>query len=108
MCTSEWKGSIVMIKGIIGITSRMAGKTGCTIIVVSRNTIVLIIRFRIHMAGGAGKLGIVGRVDMAVCTLIPFALVLAAVDREILSVVIKGGRLPGGLRMAGDAICGEL
>lgn len=108
MCTSQWKAGIVMIKGIIGITGRMAGKTGGAVIRVSGYTHVVIVRFRIHMAGGAGKLGIVGRVGMAVYTLIPFALVLATVDRKVFHVMIKRGWLPGGLGVAGNAISREL
>lgn len=108
MCSGQWETSVIMIKGFGCIPSRMAGKTGWAIIGVPGYTIVLIVRFRVHMASGAGKLHIVSRVHMAVYTLIPFALMLATVDREVLPIMIKGGWLPGGLRVASDAISGEL
>lgn len=106
--TSEWEGSIVMVKGIVCIASRVAGKTGGAVIGVSGYTHVVIVRFRIHMTGGTGKLHVVGRVNMTVHTFIPFALVLATVDWEVLHVMIKRGWLPGGLSVASDAISREL
>lgn len=108
MCTSEWKTGIVMIKRIIGITGRMAGKTGRAIVGVPGDTIVLIVRFRIHMAGCTGKLHVVSRIGVAIHALIPFTQVFSAVDREVVHIMIKRSRLPSVLRVASDAISGEL
>ncbi len=104
MGPGEGEGGIVMIKGIVGIPGGVAGKAGRTVVSVSGHTHVVIVRFRIHMTGGTGELGIVGRIQMAIRAIIPFALVFATVNREVGHVVIKGGRLPGGFSVAGDAI----
>lgn len=89
MCPGQRKGSHAVIKGIISISCGVASQAGGTIVGVSRNAIVVIIRLRIHVAGDAGKLCIIGRIGMAVDTGIPFAFVFATVDREVLAVMIE-------------------
>lgn len=91
MRSRQWEGGHTVIKGIISISCGVTGQTGSAVIGVSRNTIVVIIGFRIHVAGDAGKLCIVGRIGMTVDTGIPFAFVFATVDGEIRAIMIEGG-----------------
>lgn len=62
------------------------------------------IRFGIHVAGRTRKLGIVGRIGMAVRTGGPFPLMLSGIDGEICGImVLEGGRHP--TRICGMAGC---
>ncbi len=47
------------------------------------------------VAVDATEEGKIARAGVAIDTLIPFILMLAAVDREILLVMVKSGRIPG-------------
>lgn len=60
------------------------------------------------MTVDAAHLGIVGRIAVTVCALVPFAFVLAAVNGEMFAIVVKGGGHPGRLTVAGGAIVGKL
>jgi len=67
-----------------------------------------VIHAGLGMAGsGTGKLLEVAGVRMAIGTQGPSALVMSGIDREILSVVVKGRGGPGRLRMAGGTVGGE-
>ena len=57
---------------------------------------MIVVGFGIGMATQAIEDGKIGRIGVALGTLIPFVFVLAAVNREIHAVVIKIGRHPGG------------
>lgn len=89
----------------------MAGITGRTCITVPLDIVVFVGKVRsiiVLMAiDAAERRKIVGR-RMAFRTLVPFAPVISAVDRENLVVVVKGGRRPGCFRMAACAIGGKL
>lgn len=62
----------------------------------------------IGMARYAGVLRIVRRIRMAILTLIPFALMRSAVNRKILTVMIKGCRHPGCFTVTTGAIRREV
>lgn len=66
------------------------------------------IRLRIDVTGDAGKDTEIARSGMTIQTLTPHAIMGSAVDREVLRIMIKRGRLPCCLRMTGRTIGGEL
>ena len=101
--------SIVVIESGAYISCRVAGKTGRTVVRISVNSIVLIIRLGVFMTRYAGKLRIIRRICVAIDALIPFALVLAAVYREICGIVLhKSSRHPVRIsRVALYAVLGE-
>ncbi len=107
MCSREREGGHAVIEGIVCIPGGVAGQTGGAIIGVSGHAIVIIIRLRVHVAGDAGKLSIIGRIGMAVQAGIPFPLVLATVNGEVLHVMIEGGRDPARFTVTGCTVCGE-
>ena len=108
MRAGQWEVGQAMVEGIIGITGRMTGVTGIAVVGISGDALVIIVRLRIQVTPGTAKFRVVVGIDMAFHTLRPFALVLAAVDREILGIVIEVGRDPGILGMAAGAIRREL
>jgi len=61
---------------------------------------MILIRRRLPVTGQAGENGIVRTVRMALAAEIPFTLVFAGVDSEVLSVVIECRRGPRRRRMA--------
>jgi len=77
----------------------MTIETGLTFINISSHVIMLIvgIRFVVFMTIDAGKLGIVGRILMAIGTAVPFAIMLTGIYGEILAIVgAKICRFPTG------------
>lgn len=54
----------------------------------------MIIRLRICMTNRTTEKGVIARCCMAIGTLIPFVFMLAAIDREILPVVVEISRIP--------------
>ena len=66
----------------------MTGETSVALVNIPTHTCVILVGLRRSMTCRAGKDGVVVRVGMTVCTLIPCAIVSAAVDREILVVMI--------------------
>ena len=95
MGPGQREAGVAVVKGIIGVAGRMAGEAGITVVVVTRYADMVIIRFGIGMASRAGEFGIIGRVGMTVRTLVPLTQMLAAVNGEILSVMVECGRRPG-------------
>ena len=77
-----------VVKNIVGTPGGMAGQTGRAVVRIAVHPVVLIIRFRVRVTGSTGKLRIVRRICMAFLTLIPHALVFAAVNREIIGIVL--------------------
>ena len=69
---------------------------------------MLIVCFRVGVTCNAGKFSVIRRVGMAVHAGIPFPVVFATVNWEILRVVVKSGRCPGGFGMASGTIRREL
>ena len=94
MASCQWECSHVVVKVYRFATGRMAGKTCCAIIDVSIDSIMILVGFIAGVTRDTGKYGIVSRRGMAVNTLIPFSLMLPAINREILIVMIEGGRHP--------------
>ena len=72
----------------------MAFKAGIAFINITANTFVFTIGRPLLMAGGTGKDGIVAGIRMAFSAGVPFSLVLPGINREILTVMFKGGRCP--------------
>ena len=108
MRPGQWELGRIMIERIVRAAGGVTGQTGVTVVQISADAVVLVICFGVDMAIGTRHLRIIGRVGMAIDTLIPFAVVGAAVDGEILPVVVEIGRRPTGFIMATCAICGEL
>lgn len=108
MCPGQREACVVVVESIVGIPGRMTGKTRRAVVRVPRHSVVIIIRFRIYVAGGAGEFGIIGRIGVAVHTLVPFTQVLPTVDGKVLAIMVKRRRCPRRFRMAGYAIIGEL
>jgi len=91
-----------VIETPFSIAVRMALITGYAIVGVPPYSLVSIIHscLVVLMAINAGIYGIVTGIGMAVGAIVPFALVLAGIDREILTVVIESRRFPGNGIMA--------
>ena len=98
----------IVVERIVGAAGRVAGQAGVILINIPADTAVLIVGLRVGMAIGAGHLCIIGRVSMAIDTLIPLAVMGPAVDGEILPVVVEGGRRPARLIVTTGAVGGEL
>ncbi len=95
VCSRKREGSSIMVKNQVSIPGRVTGQTGIILIHISAYIFMRFIRFRIQVTTHTGKLRIVGRVGMAVRTLTPLTFMRPAVNGEILSVMVKGGRHPG-------------
>jgi hypothetical protein len=85
----------------------MAGQTGNVLISISHDALVLLIGFRVQMAGNASKLSIIGRIPMTFQALVPDSFVLASIHRKVHTIVIKGRRCPGFLAVAFGTILGK-
>lgn len=94
----------IVIKHIVGIASRVTGQASRIGVGITNHPVVTVVCGWIGMATDACKLSIIRRVGMAICTSIPFPLVFAAVNREILGIVVESCRRPGCFRMTGFAI----
>lgn len=108
VCPCQRKISSVMIERTGGVACRMTGKTGRAVVRISVYSIVFVICLRVGMACRTGKLRKVGGIRMAIGALIPFALVLATIDREILPVVVKSSRRPCRLAVTTGTVHREL
>ena len=86
----------------------MAGQTGRTVVNIAVDARVLVIGFHLLMAARTAHKAVVVDVCMAIDTLRPGALVGTAVDRKILSVVVKTRRYPGVFIVAQHAVVREL
>ena len=75
----------------------MAFQTCGTYILVAVYFTMVIVGFGLQVTGKAGKICIVTGVGVAIHTIVPLAPVFPAVNREILAVVIEGGRGPTGV-----------
>lgn len=96
----------IVIESARTFTSRVAGKTGIAFINIAADTLMLLIRIGlvVLMAVDTTEQCVIRRICVTFRTVHPFALMRAAVNREIQSVMIKGGGLPGRFAMAGFAI----
>ncbi len=98
----------IVVKTIGRIAGWVTSQTGRTTVGVPPDPVVLVVGLRIGVATGAGKFRVIRWVGMAIGTGIPLVFVLATVNWEILGVVVKSGRRPGGFAVAGSTIRGEL
>lgn len=103
MCPRQRPDGIV-IKPTLPFTRRVTSKTSITIVLIPPDSRVLVVRFRVGMAGRARKLRKIVRVVVALRTLAPFAVVRPRVNREILRIVVKIRRYPSRLRVAGRTV----
>lgn len=94
----------VVVKTIRCASGWVTGQTSRTVVRIPVYPVVAIVRFRVGVAGGTGEFSVVRRVGVAIHTGIPFAVVLSAVNREVLRIVVKSGGCPGTFRMTGGTI----
>jgi hypothetical protein len=87
VCPRQREVSRIMVKSAIRLTRRVAGQAGRIFIDIAHHAPVLIVRFWVDMADGTTVHGVIVRVDMALRATAPDALVLAAVNREVLRIV---------------------
>lgn len=107
--TGQWEIGLIMIKRVLRITRRMAGKACGVFIDVSVYACMLRICFGGGMADDATEDAVIVRVGMTICTLVPYAFVVTTINREIVVVVIFiAGGGPCILCMAGSAIGREV
>lgn len=107
MCSGQRECGQTVIKHIICTARGMTGQARGAVVGVAGHAIVVIVRFRIHVAGDTGKLGIVCRVGMTIDAGSPFALMFATENGEVLSVMIEGGRDPARFAVTGCTVCGK-
>ena len=79
----------VVVETAVRIASRVAGEAGCVFIGITAHAIVRTVRFGVFMASGAGEKRVIRSIRMAVQALVPSAFMCAAVNREILPVVLR-------------------
>lgn len=99
------KTGIVVVKSIVAAAGRVTSQTSRVVVSISVDAIVLIVRFRIRMAGRTAEFHKIARVGMAIYTSVPFAIVRTTVNGEVLVVVVQRGRRPGIFAVAGRTIC---
>ena len=105
-CERESRG--VVVKYIIRIACGVASEASITLVNITIDAAVLIVRFRVGMASGAGYLGIVSGVAVAIGTGAPLSIVFTTINRKILSIVVECGRRPGIFTVTTGAIRREL
>ena len=98
----------IMVKDHIGISRGVTSETGGVLIGIPLHSCVLIVGFRVLVTGYTCKQIPLAGCVVALHTFIPHSLMLAAVDRKIHSVMVKGGWLPGSFCMALSTLYREL
>lgn len=93
-----------MVKTIRCTAGGVASQAGQTVVAITVDAIVLVVGFRVGMAGSACKFGVIRGVGVAIGAGAPFAVVFPAVYREILCIMIKSRGRPGAFRMTGGTI----
>lgn len=104
MCARQWKIGGIVVKNQVRIAGGVAGQAGGAIVRITANAVVFFVGIGIGMAGDAGEFCVIGRIGMAIRTLIPFAFVFAAIYRKMLAVVVESRRHPGIFPVAIGAI----
>lgn len=89
MRASEREIGQTVVKSIVSIARWVTNQTGRTFIHVAVYAAVVLICFRIDVASSAGKFRKIGWIQVAFCTFHPLALVFAAVNREVLRVMLR-------------------
>lgn len=82
------EGREAVIEAVVGTAVRMAGQAGRAVVDIAVDPFVVVIGFRIDVAGDAGKLRETRTVRVTVDAFHPFALVRAAIDREIVAIML--------------------
>ena len=77
-----------MVKGSLAFSRRVACQARGVFIIISANSCVLLIRFRIRVAGYTSVDRVVTCIGVAICALAPLSLVGSTLDREELNIVI--------------------
>ena len=67
----------------------MTGKTSNAVVDIATHPLVFVVGLRVGMTRDTGEYLIITRRSMTIAALIPFAPMLAGIDREVLGVVIK-------------------
>jgi hypothetical protein len=94
VCACERKIRGTVIEYVVGTASRVAGQTSRIIVLITIHPVVLLVGIRIGMTTDTGEIGIIGRILVTISTLVPFALVFAAVNRKQHIVLLKFCRHP--------------
>ena len=104
--TCQWEVRGLMIKRSLAVSGRMAGIACGALVIISPNADMLIACLRVLMTCGTCIDAIVVGVGVALCTLIPYAVVCSAVYWEVL-VIVAGilCRIPVCLVVTGYTIC---
>lgn len=104
----QWKIGRIVVKDIGRVSRWVTGQTSRALIDIPPDAVVIVIGFRVGMAGSAGKFCVIARICMTIHTSTPLPVVCTAVNREVLPVMVKGGRHPGRFGMAPCTIGREL
>lgn len=80
----------LLVRFTIGVT----GQARSTVVLIARDLVMVVVGLCLMMAGETSKNGVIIWVGMAIVALIPFSLVRSAVDREMLGIMVPGGRHP--------------
>lgn len=98
----------IMVENIVRIARWVAGEASVAFIDVAADASMLIVRFRVGVAGRAGELPVVAGHVVAVRAGVPLALVRPTVNREMLCIVVESGGRPSAFRVAFRAVLREL
>ena len=104
----QCKGCGVVVENIVPVPGGVAGQTSIALVNIPSDTCMRIVGLGICMTASTGEHSIIPRVSMAVETLAPFPLVSAAVDGEMLSIVVKSGGNPAAFSVATGTVRREL
>ena len=88
MGSCQCKISRIVVETIFFATRRVAGQACWVIVNISAGFIVFTVRFRVGMTDDATELSIIGRVGVAIETLVPFSLVPTTVYGEEITIVV--------------------
>lgn len=94
----------VMIKHSLCVTCWVTCQAQRAVVCIAAYTLVLIVCFGIRVASNTGVNGEIIRIDVAIYTLIPCTLVIAAIDWEVLYVMVEICRNPGSFCMTAGTI----
>ena len=93
--SGQWKGCGVVVKSTFCLTCGVAGQACRAVIDISRYAGMLFVCFRVGVTGDTGKLTKISGRCMTIYTIAPFPFVRSAINRKILSVMIKRSGRPG-------------
>ena len=110
MCAGEREIGCVVVEDVVGIAGGVAGEAGGAFIDVSVDAVVFVVGLGVGVAGcrGTGDFGVIVHIGMTIHALVPFTVVSATVNGEVLPVVVEGDFGPIGRFVAGGAVGTEL